>query len=358
MITYDPVHHSISYTANGTSTRIGLVDPGSTVTWGGSIDPGSHSTSYQVAGVADFDGDGSADVLWRNPTTGRVDEWHMANGTWAGSIDLGSRGPEWQIVSTRDLTSDGTADVLWRNSTAGQIDEWVMANGELSRSIDFGSHGADWKVIGTGTFWQTGTYFGQVFFQNVMTGQMDEWIVDRNGWVRSVPLGSYGLDWQLAAVGDFNWDGAADLLWRNPTTGQLDEWQMGNGSFGAFGQWAASIRLGSHGTEWQVAGVGNFDYAPLTHSGAPPPAPDFLGDDILWQNPSTGQTDIWLMDRGQWIGSVSAGSHDPSFQIAGVGDLNHDNNPDILWRNPGDGRDDIWLTASVGPIHARDYLVV
>lgn len=361
-IIYNSVRHEVNWVApNGSVSQLAKIPSGSTVTWGGSIDPGAHSTSYQVAGVADFDGDGTKDILWRNPTTGQVDEWHMASGTWAGSIDLGSHGPDWKVIGTLDLTNDGTSDVLWRNSTTGQIDEWVMAGGQWSRLIDLGSRGADWQVIGTGSSWANGVAYGEIFFRNVSTGRIDEWVIKDGHWMQSVDLGSRSADWQIAAAGDFNRDGSDDVLWRNSVTGQVDEWVMSSAkdtSGAQIGQWSQSIDLGNHGTDWQVAGVGNFDFAPLTHLGTPPSTPDFLGVDILWNNPTTGQTDIWLMELGHWAGSVGIGTHDPAFQIAGVGDLNHDSNPDILWRNPVNGQSDIWLSASVGPIHASDYVLV
>jgi hypothetical protein len=42
------------------------------------------STSYQVAGIGDYSGNGTDDILWRNATTGDVGVWAMNNGqaTW------------------------------------------------------------------------------------------------------------------------------------------------------------------------------------------------------------------------------------------------------------------------------------
>jgi hypothetical protein len=45
---------------------------------------GTASTAYQVAGIGEYYGNGTDDILWRNATTGDVGVWAMNNGqaTW------------------------------------------------------------------------------------------------------------------------------------------------------------------------------------------------------------------------------------------------------------------------------------
>jgi hypothetical protein len=78
--------------------------------------------NWQVAGVGDFDGDGSADLFWRNTVTGENYLYPM-NGTTI----LASEGyvrtvadQNWQIVATGDFDGDGIDDVLWRNASTGE----------------------------------------------------------------------------------------------------------------------------------------------------------------------------------------------------------------------------------------------
>jgi hypothetical protein len=50
----------------------------------------------------------------------------------------------------------------------------------------------------------------------------------QNGqWSASVSLGSYDPAYRLAATGDFNHAGGADVLWHNATTGQTGSWLLG-----------------------------------------------------------------------------------------------------------------------------------
>ena len=73
---------------------------------------------------------------------------------------------------------------------------------------------------------------------------------------------------------------------------------------------------------------------------------DFNGDckaDILWQNNSTGQRVIWLMNGTTFQSFVSFATVDTSWSIAGSGDFNGDGKADILWQNNVTGQRVIWL---------------
>jgi hypothetical protein len=78
----------------------------------------------------------------------------------------------------------------------------------------------------------------------------------------------------------------------------------------------------------------------------PPVKSDFNGDrkaDILWQNSSTGQRVIWLMNGTAFQSSVNLGTVPTSWSIAGSGDFNGDGKADILWQNNSTGQRLIWL---------------
>jgi hypothetical protein len=77
-----------------------------------------------------------------------------------------------------------------------------------------------------------------------------------------------------------------------------------------------------------------------------PAKADFNGDgksDILWQNNSTGERVIWLMNDTSLLSSVSLGVVGTSWNIVGSEDFNGDLNSDILWQNSVTGERVIWL---------------
>jgi hypothetical protein len=337
-------------TLDYTGGLVATIDPGHTVAWAGSPDLGSRPAPWQVAGVGDFNGDGTSDILWRNSSTGQLDEWHMAGGQWAGSTDLGSRGLEWQIAGIGDFNSDGQSDVLWRNTVTGHVDEWVMLNGNWSRSIDLGSRGTDWQVAAVGNLDHEGTAreTSDILWRNSTTGKLDGWLMSNGNWSRSIDLGSHGTDWQVAGIGSIGGHLAysdstgtamflgttGTIVFRNASTGQVDEWPGGPGV----------IDLGSHGPDWQIAAIGDFN-----GNGQ---------NDILWRNPTTGQMDGWVLKDGQYAGSMSFGPVDPAVQVVGTGDFNGDGAADVLWREPSTGHTSEWTLVSTAPTHASDYFVI
>jgi Phosphoesterase family len=282
---------------------------------------GARSPVYQIAGVGDFNHDGASDVLWRNATTGQLDEWRLVNGQWSRSLDLGSHGADWQVAGIGDFNHDGAQDILFRNASTGQVDEWRMLGGQWNGSIGLGSHGTDWQVAGIGDFDRDGT--SDVLWRNSSTGQVDEWRLSNGQWAGSIGLGTHGTGWQVAGIGDFNHDGADDILWRNSTTGQVDEWRM------LGGQWNGSIGLGARGPDWQIAAVNDFNADGTS--------------DVLWRNSVTGLIDLWAMRDGQWSSSQAFSGALSGYQIGGTGDFNHDGSGDLLWRNPATGQTHEWL---------------
>ena len=93
-------------------------------------------------------------------------------------------------------------------------------------------------------------------------------LVPNGHWIASVSpgLGLHPPGYQVAAIGDFTGNGNDGVLWYDPSTGNVDEWVLDLN-----GQWAASIDLGSHPGNFQIAGSGSFFSGNVT-------------SDILWHS--------------------------------------------------------------------------
>jgi hypothetical protein len=78
--------------------------------------------SWQIKGVGDLDGDGKADIVWRNSSTGENYVYFMDGLTINPSEGYLRAVPNgaWHIVATGDYDGDGKADLLWRNFSSGE----------------------------------------------------------------------------------------------------------------------------------------------------------------------------------------------------------------------------------------------
>jgi ELWxxDGT repeat protein len=286
--------------------------------------------------VNDMNGDAHSDILWRN-SNGTLADWLMNGGsiTTSGALTSGGAavtpGPTWSVAGISDFNGDGNADVLWRNSADGTLTDWTMNGTTITSStiLDAGgaavTPGASWSVIGTGDF--DGDTRADILWRNT-DGTIIEWSMNGGSILSSgtVSFAGAGLmvdaSWSVAGIGDFNGDNRRDVLWRNSTDGTLEEWTMN----GATVTSSAVVMAGAvtPDASWSVAGIG-----------------DFNGDgnsDVLWRN-SNGSLSEWLMNGSTIVssGSVTSGgiAVEPgaSWHIVEVGDFNGDGQSDILWRN-------------------------
>lgn len=130
---------------------------------------------------------------------------------------------------------------------------------------------------------------------------------------------------RTAVPGDFNRDGASDLLWFNPETSQVGYWMMSS----------------SGGTPRRM-GVRTFNVTAGYYVGA---SGDFNGDgygDLMFT--SAGR-DLWLWANNTRGGFQSqyVGSYPVAWQLIGAGDINGDGYGDLLWLDPSDCQFGYWL---------------
>jgi len=71
-------------------------------------------------------------VLWFNASTGQLSYWLLdgqgnVTTTLILSRTCGSGcSPQWQVVGVGDFNGDGYADVLWFNASTGQLSYWLL----------------------------------------------------------------------------------------------------------------------------------------------------------------------------------------------------------------------------------------
>src|SRR5262245_18650560 len=107
-----------------------------------------------VVATGDFTGDGSAGILWRNQGSGGTGENYLY--PMNGAQILPSEGflrtvadLNWQVVGVGDFDGDGKADILWRNVSTGQnyiyfMDGTAIVGEGFIRTVD----DQNWQVGG------------------------------------------------------------------------------------------------------------------------------------------------------------------------------------------------------------------
>jgi uncharacterized repeat protein (TIGR03803 family) len=184
----------------------------------GTINPGP---SWKAVGTGDFNHDGLSDILWQNTSSGQVSIWEMDGTTKIGGGPAGSinPGPSWKAVGTGDFNGDGNADILWQNTSSGQVSIWEMdgttkIGGGPAGSIN---PGPSWKAVGTGDFNHDG--LSDILFQNASSGQVSIWEMDGTTKIGGGPVANLGPSWHAISAG------GSDILWQS-TSGQTSIWEM------------------------------------------------------------------------------------------------------------------------------------
>ncbi|MDR4484686.1 MAG: RHS repeat-associated core domain-containing protein [Nitrospirales bacterium] len=269
----------------------------------------------------DLNGDGKADVVWRNTTTGAVSMWLMDGTTVASTGFPAGASLEWSIKGIGDTNGDGKADLVWRNTTTGAVAVWLMNGTTVALTGVLAGPSLEWSIRGVGD--TNGDGKADLVWRNTTTGAVAVWLLNgtmvaSTGFPAGAPLG-----WSIKGVGDTNGDGKADVVWRNTTTGAVAVWLM-NGTLVISTGTLANAPL-----EWSIKGVG-----------------DTNGDgkaDVVWRNTGTGAVAVWLMNGTTRTSTGFPAGAPLGWQIAGVGDVDADGKVDIIWRNNASGTVAVWL---------------
>ncbi|MCC6640523.1 MAG: VCBS repeat-containing protein, partial [Deltaproteobacteria bacterium] len=104
---------------------------------------------WTIAGVADQDGDGKSDLIWRNDLLRETLLWRFESPTLIDSGSLsGMRYPGWSLAAAADFDGDGESDLLWRSVTTGQATLWLMEGFVRRQGASLASPPpASWDVV-------------------------------------------------------------------------------------------------------------------------------------------------------------------------------------------------------------------
>ena len=186
------------------------------------------STQQNPAGIGDFNGDGRDDILFW--------DYHQSVTVWQGTSTGGflhgspasatTSSTSWNVAGIGDFNGDGRDDILWRNADTGALTDWL---GSAAGSFTVNDANAlqqvpiDWQVAGTGDF--NGDGRDDILWRND-NGALSIWLGSANGGFTINDVNAFRqvpTNWHVASTGDYNGDGRDDILWRSDG-GAVSNW--------------------------------------------------------------------------------------------------------------------------------------
>ncbi|MCP5195964.1 MAG: VCBS repeat-containing protein [Gammaproteobacteria bacterium] len=286
----------------------------------------STATVASTAGDAlilsgDYNGDGKADLVWRNQSTGQV-YGMLLDGFSIQQQGLFYQEPNtaWRIVQNGDLDGDGQDELIWWNAQTGQVYRMPMSGlGIAGGALVYQETNTAWRVVAVGDL--NGDGRDDLIWWNDQTGQVYGMLM------QGATITAQGLiyqeantAWRILAARDFTGDGKADLLWRNQSTGQVYLMPMNGLSIAGGAMVYQEANLA-----WSIVATGDLDGDQRT--------------DLVWWNDQTGQVYGMLMN-----GAVIAAQGlvyqetNTAWRIVASGDYTGDGKADLLWRNGTTGQ--------------------
>ena len=126
--------------------------------------PQRQSVGCRACTLATSTADGASDILFRNARPGLLATWQLSNTAITGGGTIGNPGAGWSQVGLGDINGDGTADVVFRN-VSGMLAAWTISGSAITGGGDIGDPGAAWAVAGMGDF--NGDGKSDILFRNI-----------------------------------------------------------------------------------------------------------------------------------------------------------------------------------------------
>lgn len=246
-------------------------------------------------------------IFWHNKTTGDLFTWHLAGPNVVDTrlISIPGTDPTWSVAGTGDLNGDGHSDLLWRHAD-GWLATWYLQNNQviftgylsINRMMD-----VKWRIAGIGDV--DGDRHADVVWQHA-DGWLAVWFL-RGTTVLSTEFLSIprmtDSQWRLAALGDLDRDGKADLVWQS-SQGWLATWLLAGTTVRQTAYFSIN-RMAD--PQWEIAAAG-------TTSAAAPPA-------LIWRNRGNGTIALWYVNGPAVLGTVWLQPDrvaDPDWKIVGA----------------------------------------
>ena len=208
--------------------------------------------AWKMVGSGDLDGDGKPEILWHHLKGGWLVAWFTDGRAVQRAVYLNPNRLDtaWTIAALADFNGDGKADLVLQHDD-GRLGVWYMNGTTLAGSayLNPSSIGASaWRIAGAGDL-DGDTKADLVWLSG--GGVVGAWLMDGTTARTTILLNpaQVSAGWNVRGLVDLNDDDQLDLVWQHDT-GMVGAWLMQGTTATSF----ETLQPGAVGAGWRLVG--------------------------------------------------------------------------------------------------------
>jgi hypothetical protein len=292
-------------------------------------------------------GGGTSDMLIiaNHNSIRTADALQIENGNLQSSTVIAITGSNVSFDGAGDFNHDGLSDLLAHTDNLSNgvrtLFAYQMTPVGPGGTSTVANLGNNWIVDATGDFNGDGTS-DILLHRDSGTTRTFEVLSMKNFAVQSAPIVQVtGVDWNVDGTGDFNGNGTSDILEHRIVGGNMNVQVVTLQN-----NVVQSVSLLANiGSDWQIDGTGDFN-----HNGT--------SDILMHRDSGNVRTfEILTINNNTIVGANVVAQTGTNFQVAGIGDFNHDGTTDIaMHADTGTTRND-WIFGIANNVLQNAHIV-